>query len=81
MDVKRENWNEDEITIPCPDPNRHWIRVNLKRSVISHKSILISERYPVHFFLPRPNKNTLWGITKIQGMCGSFLTGEHDHHP
>ena len=47
MDVERENWNEVEITIPSPDPNRHWIRVDVKRSVISDTYILISKRYPV----------------------------------
>ena len=47
MDVERENWNEVEITIPSPDPNRHWIQVNVKGSVISHTYILISGRYPV----------------------------------
>ena len=25
---------EVEKSVPCPDPNRHWKRVNLKRSVI-----------------------------------------------
>ena len=31
---KSINSNEIEKIVPRPDPNRHWIRVNLKRSVI-----------------------------------------------
>ena len=33
LDVDREISNEFKITVPGPDPIRHWICVNSKRSV------------------------------------------------